>query len=379
MIRLENISKSYTEGVAVVDELNLEIGKGEIVVLVGESGCGKTTTMKMINRLIEPTTGDIFINGQNTKTLNKNELRRKIGYVIQNVGLMPHLTIADNIATVPRLCKTEASKIDKKVREMMDLVELPYDEYASRYPRELSGGQQQRVGVARALANDPDVILMDEPFSALDPLTREQLQNELNRLQSELQKTIVFVTHDVNEAIKLGDKIAVMAQGKIFQYDTPENILKHPKNEFVENFIGKDRLWKTPEMMKAEDVMIKEVIKIGINTSALNAIEMMKKRNTSVLIVVEDVANPSSKMLGIVGTNRLRGISNLNTKIKEIMKTDVIKIPHDMILTDVLNVRKEHDIVYSPIINDKGTICGVITNTSIVNVLADIAPEREEY
>lgn len=379
MIRLENISKSYTEGVAVVDELNLEISKGEIVVLVGESGCGKTTTMKMINRLIEPTTGDIFINGQNTKTLNKNELRRKIGYVIQNVGLLPHLTIADNIATVPRLCKIDAAKINKKVREMMNLVELPYEEYANRYPRELSGGQQQRVGVARALANDPDVILMDEPFSALDPITREQLQNELNRLQNELHKTIVFVTHDVNEAIKLGDKIAVMAEGKIFQYDTPENILKHPKNEFVENFIGKDRLWKTPEMMKAEDVMIKEVVKIGLETSALNAIEMMKKRNTSVLIVVEDVANPSSKMLGIIGTNRLRGISNLKTKIKEIMKTDVIKIPHDMILTDVLSVRKEHEIIYSPIIDAKGTICGIITNTSIVNVLADIAPEREEY
>ncbi len=179
-------------------------------------------------------------------------MRRNIGYVIQNVGLLPHLTIEKNIATVPRLCKKDPEAIHRKVHELMDLVELPYDSYATRYPRELSGGQQQRVGVARALANDPDVILMDEPFSALDPITREQLQNELLKLQQELHKTIVFVTHDIDEALKLGDRIAVMSDGKILQYDSPENILKHPVNAFVENFVGKDRLWKTPEMMKAE-------------------------------------------------------------------------------------------------------------------------------
>jgi len=195
VIKLKNVVKSYDGIKNVVDNLDLEINNGELVVLVGESGCGKTTTMKMINRLIEPTNGDIYIDNENIKTYNKNDLRRNIGYVIQNVGLFPHLTIEKNIATVPMLCKKDANEVNQKVEELLDLIELPHEEYAHRFPRELSGGQQQRVGVARALANDPDIILMDEPFSALDPITREQLQNELLLLQEDLHKTIVFVTH----------------------------------------------------------------------------------------------------------------------------------------------------------------------------------------
>lgn len=379
MISLRNISKSYNQGPMVVSELNLEINKGEIVVLVGESGCGKTTTMKMINRLIETTSGDIFIDGQNIKSLNKNDLRRSIGYVIQNIGLLPHLTIEKNIGTVPMMCKKNKNEIDKKVRELMEVIELPYEIYANRYPRELSGGQQQRVGVARALANDPDIILMDEPFSALDPITREQLQNELLRLQTELNKTIVFVTHDIDEALKLGDKIAVMADGKIIQYDTPENILKHPINEFVENFVGKDRLWKTPDMLKAEDVMSRQIVKIGTDRPVLHAMELMKEHNTNVLIVVDNVTSKSAKMLGVIGTNRLKGLTDLSTKIRDIMKVDVEKIPYDMSLVDVLNIRKEKGIQYSPITDVDGNIVGIITNTSIVNVLTEIVPEKEEY
>ena len=286
MINLKSVIKSYDGSKNVVDNLDLEIEKGELVVLVGESGCGKTTTMKMINRLIDPTDGDIFIDGENITTYDKNELRRNIGYVIQNVGLFPHLTIDKNIATVPMLCKKDPDKVNKRVEELLDLIELPHEEYAHRFPRELSGGQQQRVGVARALANDPDIILMDEPFSALDPITREQLQNELLRLQEELHKTIVFVTHDIDEAIKLGDRIAVMADGKIIQYDTPEEILKNPINEFVENFVGKDRLWKTPDMLKAEDIMSKKMIKIGQNRSVAHAMELMKEHNINVLFVI---------------------------------------------------------------------------------------------
>ena len=324
MISLKNISKSYNQGVTVVNELDLEINTGEIVVLVGESGCGKTTTMKMINRLIEPTSGDIFIDGENIRSFDKNELRRNIGYVIQNVGLLPHLTIEKNIAVVPKLSKKNKDDIQKRVQEMFALIELPYEMYAERYPRELSGGQQQRIGVARALANDPDIILMDEPFSALDPITREQLQNELLKLQQELHKTIVFVTHDIDEALKLGDRIAVMSGGNILQFDTPENILKHPKNSFVETFVGKDRLWKTPEMLKAEDVMQTTIVRIGAEQTVLRAIEMMKEHNTNVLIVVDNVASKSNKMLGIIGTNRIQGILNLSTKVKDVMKTDVI-------------------------------------------------------
>src|SRR5690554_4402034 len=225
MIEIKNVYKTYDRKNNVVKNLNLVIQDGELVVLVGESGCGKTTTMQMINRLIEPTRGSILIDGKDTKTINKNILRRNIGYVIQDVGLFPHRTIEQNISTVPLLCKKDQANVREKVRSLMQLVGLPYEEYATRYPNELSGGQQQRVGVARALANDPDIILMDEPFSALDPITREQLQDELIRLHDEMGKTIVFVTHDMDEAIKIGDKIAVMYDGEIIQFDTPDGLL----------------------------------------------------------------------------------------------------------------------------------------------------------
>ena len=379
MIRLENVIKSYDGNKNVVDGLNLEIRSGEFVVLVGESGCGKTTTMKMINRLIEPSSGNIYIDNDNIKNINKNSLRRNIGYVIQNVGLFPHLTIDKNIATVPLLCKKDKADIENRVRQLLELIELPYDEYAHRYPRELSGGQQQRVGVARALANDPDIILMDEPFSALDPITREQLQNELLGLQEELKKTIVFVTHDIDEAIKLGDKIAVMTEGKIIQYDAPEEILKNPVNKFVEAFVGKDRLWKTPDMLKAEDIMSKSMTKIGQNRSVAHAIELMKQHNTDVLVVVDKVSEKSGKILGIVGTNRFKGVGDNSIKMKDVMKSDFAKIPYDMCLVDVLNIRKENKIQFSPVVDIDDRLMGIITNASIINVLTKLVPEREDY
>lgn len=379
MISLRKVTKSYDNKTNVVKDLDLEIEKGELVVLVGESGCGKTTTMKMINRLIEPSGGEIYIDGKDTKTVDENELRRNIGYVIQNIGLFPHLTIEHNIATVPLLCKRDKDEVMERVRELLDLVDLPHEQYAHRFPRELSGGQQQRVGVARALANDPDIILMDEPFSALDPITREQLQNELLKLQDELQKTIVFVTHDIDEALKLGDRIAVMAEGKILQYDKPEDILKNPISDFVESFVGSDRLWKTPDMLRAEDIMSKKVVEIGSKRSVAHAIELMKEHNTSVLAVVDKVSPRPNKLLGIVGTNRLKGVTDNSVKMGDIMKTGVVEIPHDMNLTEVLGIRKDKNIQYSPVVDDDGKVIGIITNASIVNVLTDIVPETEEY
>jgi len=240
MIRLEHLRKDYAgQQHPAVEDLCLSVPEGEIAVLVGPSGCGKTTTMRMINRIIEPSAGRIFINGQDVTGHNADQLRRSIGYVIQQVGLFPHMSIADNVATVPRMLKWSGTKTRTRVDEMLALVGLDPAQYRDRYPKQLSGGQQQRVGVARALCADPPVMLMDEPFGAIDPITRDRLQNEFLRLQSELRKTIVFVTHDIDEAIKMGDRIAIMRdRSEIAQYDTPENILAAPADDFVRKFIG---------------------------------------------------------------------------------------------------------------------------------------------
>ena len=379
MIRLEQVRKTYDGQKNVVADLNFEIHKGELVVLVGESGCGKTTTMKMINRLIEPDSGDIYIDNQNIKSFNKNELRRNIGYVIQDIGLFPHLTVRKNVSVVPLLCKKDKAEVDRSVEELLRLVNLPPEEYADRYPAELSGGQQQRVGFARALANNPDIILMDEPFSALDPITREQLQNELLSLQEDLHKTIVFVTHDIDEAIKLGDRIAVMSEGRIIQFDTPEEILKNPVNSFVESFVGKDRLWKKPEFLKAEDVMNSKVVTIGQNRSVAHAIELMKMHNTDVLVVVDKPTENSGKILGIVGTNRFKGVGDNTIKMKDIMKSDFPRISKQMCLVDVLKIRKQSDTLYSPVMDENDKVVGIITNASIISVLTKYIPDRDDY
>lgn len=379
MIELKNICKSYNGVTNIIDDLSMTINAGEFVVLVGESGCGKTTTMQMLNRLITPTSGTITINGEDITTENKIKLRRSIGYVIQNVGLFPHRTIEQNIETVPKLCKKDKNEIMQKTKELLDLVELPYDEYATRYPKELSGGQQQRVGVARALANDPDIILMDEPFSALDPITREQLQDELLRLHDKLDKTIVFVTHDIDEAIKLGDRIAIMQEGKIVQFDSPEELLKKPVNEFVENFIGKDRLWKTPDVLKAEDVMEKNIVKVDCHRTVVQAMERMKKHKTLVLAVVDKQSDKPNKIVGIVGANRFRDVFDGSVKIKDIMKSNITKIPHDMPLSELISIRGDKNMVFNPVVDEDENLVGVITNSSILNVFNQIMPSKEDY
>ncbi len=237
-----------------VDHLTLEVGAGEICVLVGPSGCGKTTAMRMVNRMIEITEGDILVGGRSVRETDENELRRHVGYVIQQVGLFPHRTIAENIATVPKLLGWDKRRTNERVRELMDLIGLEQD-LGRRYPAQLSGGQRQRVGVARALAADPPVMLMDEPFGAIDPINRDRLQNEFLRLQAELRKTVVFVTHDIDEAIKMGDRIAVMKQGgHLAQYATPAELLMHPANAFVEDFVGGDRALKALALRRVSDI-----------------------------------------------------------------------------------------------------------------------------
>jgi osmoprotectant transport system ATP-binding protein len=257
-IKLDELTKIFPGGSEpAVDALSLEIPEGRIVVFVGPSGCGKTTTMKMVNRLIEPTSGRIVLDGQDVTRVNPDKLRRRIGYVIQQIGLFPHMTIAQNIATVPRMLRWDSARIGKRVDELLTTVGMDPDGYRDRYPKELSGGQRQRVGVARAMSADPDVMLMDEPFGAIDPITRDRLQNEFLRLQAGMRKTIIFVTHDIDEAIKMGDRIAILRdRSRVAQYDTPERILTDPADEYVRDFIGRGASLKRLSLTRVRDISL---------------------------------------------------------------------------------------------------------------------------
>src|SRR4028118_1387600 len=261
MIEFRHVSKTYPgSSWPVVNDLSFEVLEGEICVLVGPSGCGKTTSMRMVNRLIEPSGGEILINSEPNTEMSGTRLRRGIGYAIQQIGLFPHRTIAENIATVPQLLEWDKDRIAARVQELLELVGLAPNQYGDRYPAELSGGQQQRVGVARALAADPPIMLMDEPFGAVDPINRHRLQDEFLRIQDHIKKTIVFVTHDIDEAIKMGDKIAILKEGGILaQYDTPENVLANPASEFVSSFVGTDRVLKRLSLLQVKDMPLDPV------------------------------------------------------------------------------------------------------------------------
>lgn len=336
MIKIENITKRY-KNYTVLKSISFEVEKGEFVSIIGPSGCGKTTLLKMINRLIKPTSGKIYINGENIYDKDPITLRRNMGYVIQQNGLFPHMTIKDNIEIIPKLEKKNADDIYKRTIKLMNMVNLNPDEYLNRYPYELSGGEQQRIGVARAFANDTDIVLMDEPFSALDPITRADLQNELLNLQSKLNKTIVFVTHDMDEALKLSNKICLMKDGEIIQFDEPEKILKEPENEYVESFVGKNRIWDNPEYIRAKDIMTNISNNNGItgfftliaNKGKYRKIPKIKydENITSILKILEEnkagslyVVNEKNKIIGIITQNEL--VSILNQKF---IREDEIK------------------------------------------------------
>jgi osmoprotectant transport system ATP-binding protein len=293
-IVLDGVTKRYPRQKApAVDHVDLTIPAGEIVMLVGPSGCGKTTTMKMINRLIEPTDGRIFIGEEDVTRKDPDELRRHIGYVIQGAGLFPHMTVADNIALVPRLLKWDKGRVQERVDELLELINLDPGQFRDRYPRELSGGQQQRVGVARGLAADPPVLLMDEPFGAVDPITRQRLQDELLRLQEELRKTIVFVTHDFDEAVKLGDRIAILQVGsKIVQYDTPEEILAHPADKFVEGFVGAGAVLKQLTLGRVRDVELHEAAVAHVGDDPARAVDKARSLGRQHVLVLDDQDRP---------------------------------------------------------------------------------------
>lgn len=342
MIRFENVEKTYPDGFQALKELNLEFKEGKINVLIGPSGCGKTTTMKMINRLIEHTDGTITINEKNINHIDRIELRRSIGYVIQSIGLFPHMTIYDNVATVPKLLKWNKRKIDQRVEELLTLVDLDPKTYRKRYPSELSGGQQQRIGVIRALAAEPSIILMDEPFSALDPISREQLQDELVRLQQEIKKTIIFVTHDMDEALKIADQIFLMKDGQIEQMGTPNELLQNPASPFVEEFIGAERMGQAkqlPSIKQCMDVspvtvLSAQTLSHAIDQMLLNQLDSIPVINhddsyQGTLTLYQAIQHQEKTIQELTGNHELIGDveSKLDSLLKRLTEDNVRNIP----------------------------------------------------
>ena len=365
MIEFQHVTKSFKDN-KVLSDISLTIEDGELVAIIGSSGCGKTTTLKMINRLIRPTKGKIFIDGKDIEDMNKVEMRRSIGYVIQQAGLFPHMTVRENIELIQRLEKKDEEQISKNTEYLMDMVGLNGDEFLDRYPNDLSGGQQQRVGVARALANNPKIMLMDEPFSALDPMTRVSLQDELIALHEKVDKTIVFVTHDMDEAIKIADKICIMKDGHILQYDTPEEILKNPANEFVENFVGKNRIWGSPEYIKVEDIMIENPVTCNGDLSRTRCVKRMKERHVDTLLVVDK----NRKLQGMVNRKALYRAKNPLAAAETMMKTDVLTASPDDNILQLLKLIDEYDVGNIPVVDENEKVLGLITNSNLISTLS---------
>ena len=373
MIEIKNIVKTAGEKV-ILDNISLTIESGSFVVLIGPSGCGKTTTLKLINKLIEPTSGEIYIDGKAISKEDPIKLRRNIGYVIQNIGLFPHLTIKENIELIPKLKgeKTE-QEISYNTERLIKMVGLDPDEFLYKYPSELSGGQQQRIGVIRAIATDADIILMDEPFSALDPITRTQLQEWLYELQQELKKTIIFVTHDMDEALKLADKICIMQGVKIQQYDTAENLLKHPVNNFVKDFIGSDRLWSAPEYIKAKDIMIKNPVKAIETRTVIQVMEIMRTNKVDSILVTDK----NNLLVGILTVKELRQNGIQDYYIYKVMNKNPLFIYDDCNLIEILNIMNKENVGHIPVVSKDRQLVGLITRSSLLSVLSEQFLEME--
>lgn len=365
MIEFKGINKIYKNNIVLYD-INLKLEEGNIIVFVGPSGCGKTTTVKMINRLIKPTSGQVLINGEDISNKNVINLRRKIGYVIQQTGLFPHMTIKENIGIVAKMQKMKSKEIEEKTKELMEMVGLDYEKFGDRYPTELSGGQQQRVGIARALITNPDIILMDEPFSALDPITRSQLQDELINIQTQFKKTIIFVTHDMDEAIKIADKICIMGKGRVIQYADPETILKNPANEFVSDFVGKNRIWSSPEYIKVKDIMIEDPITCSQEISLLKCIKKMKYERVDSLLVVDR----KRKLNGIITGKMIQKEKDHYKSVKEVMEQPRAVTYPDKSIVDIIKEVTEKNISSLPVIDENGILKGLITKTSLVTTLS---------
>lgn len=367
MLEFRNVTKRYDDGTVAVNNLNLKIERGEFICIIGPSGCGKTTTMKMVNRLIDMSEGEIFIDGKNIKDQDPVELRRSIGYVIQQIGLMPHMTIKENIVLVGTLLKWSNEKKDKRARELLELVNMP-EEYLDRYPHELSGGQQQRIGVLRALAANPPLILMDEPFGALDPITRESLQDEFKKLQKELNKTIVFVTHDMDEALKLADRIVIMRAGEVVQIGTPDEILRNPANEFVEEFIGKNRLIQgRPDVMTVGQIAQSTPVTVHPRETLKNAISIMRDKKVDSLLVVDK----HEVLQGYVDIETIHINHKKATYVEEVMEQEVYAVTEESLLRDTVHKILRRGAKYVPVVDHGQRLTGIITRATLANLVYD--------
>jgi len=357
IIRFDRVSKVFADGTRAVDDVSFEIVEGECVTFVGPSGCGKTTTVKLLNRLVEPTGGSIYLNGKDTAQVDVIVLRRGIGYVIQDVGLFPHMTVAQNISLVPRLIGWPPADRETRTDELLNLVGLEPSAFRNRYPHQLSGGQKQRVGVARGLAADPPVILMDEPFGALDPITRTQLQEEFLRLRARLRKTILFVTHDIDEAIKLGDRIAVMRNGRIVQFDPPAKILKEPADPFVKDLVGKECGLKLMKLSKISDIMEPALDRVTEETGVIGAKRLMVERKRDVLWVVDD----QGRFRGVIRFERLA--SGDEGGLAELMDRNIPTVRADGEIRATLETMLKGKMLWLPVVDGEERLKGIVTMT----------------
>ena len=369
MIKLDKVTKVYPDGTEAVKEVSFEVEEGELCVLLGPSGCGKTTTMKMINRLIPITEGKIYIDGRDNTEMDENELRRNIGYAIQEIGLFPHMTVSQNIETVPVLKGWTKAERKKRAEELLELVGMDSGEYIDRYPSELSGGQRQRVGVARALGADPPILLMDEPFGAIDPITRVRLQDEFLKIQQEIKKTIIFVTHDIYEAIKMGDKVALMNEGRLVQYDTPANLLYRPKNEFVEDFVGADRVLKGLQLIRVKEVMTGSPPTVKADEKAEVAGQRMEQEGINWLVVVND----DGKFLGWVDKADL----GKGEMVREVMSPSATTATVDTVLNEALSFLLSHGLENLAIVDEDNRLQGVLSFDIIRRALTEVTQRRQ--
>jgi osmoprotectant transport system ATP-binding protein len=345
-----------------VDRLSLHVPAGEICVLVGPSGCGKTTAMRMVNRMIDITDGDILVGGGSVRNRRPSELRREIGYVIQQIGLFPHKTIGENIATVPHLLGWDRRRTRERVEELLELIGLPGD-FRDRYPAQLSGGQRQRVGVARALAADPPLMLMDEPFGAIDPINRERLQNEFLRLQAELRKTVVFVTHDIDEAIKMGDRIAILKEGgRLAQFAAPAELLMYPAEPFVEDFVGADRALKRLALQRVRDIDLWKAATVRAGESTAEARAKLQEADIDIPLLVDDEGRPK----GWLSERGLQG-----ERVREELRSPADPVVElDDILRDALSDLLSCDTQYGPVVDAHGRVAGVLSMEVLSHALA---------